>query len=98
MNKKFLRVALLFVFAAAFCAAGVFAAVTEPASAEKDPERVLAVVDGQEIREKDVDQLLMSAGPQAAMMYDNEQGRKMILDELIAGHLFALSAKKQGLD
>jgi peptidyl-prolyl cis-trans isomerase C len=40
----------------------------------------------------------MAAGPQFAMMYDNVQGRRAILDELIAGRLFAISGKEQGLD
>ena len=65
---------------------------------KKDPERVLARVEGQEIKEKDVDQVLISAGPQVAMMYDNERGRKAILDDLVASRLFALYGKKQGLD
>ena len=99
MNKNFSRVvSLIFLIALALAAAAVFAADPGGAPAAKDPERVLAKVEDKEIKEKDVDQLLISAGPQAAMMYDNEPGRKMILDELVARHLFALSGKKQGLD
>jgi len=97
INKSFLCVVLAVVLAlAAFAvfAADVFAA----ASVEKDPERVLARVEGYEIKEKDVDQILVAAGPQAAMMYDNAQGRKAILDDLVAARLFALSGKKKGLD
>jgi peptidyl-prolyl cis-trans isomerase C len=64
---------------------------------EKDPERVLAKIETQEIKEKDVDQIIQAAGPQGAA-YDNEQGRKAILDDLVAARLFAISGKKQGLD
>ena len=88
MRVVFLIFLVTFAATAAFAAEGV----------EKDPERVLARVEGHEIKEKDVDQLLVSAGSQAAMMYDNEPGRKMILDDLVAARLLALSAKKQGLD
>jgi peptidyl-prolyl cis-trans isomerase C len=64
---------------------------------EKDPEKVLAKIEAEEIKEKDVDQVIQMAGPQGAA-YDNEQGRKAILEELIAARLFAASGKKQGLD
>jgi peptidyl-prolyl cis-trans isomerase C len=64
---------------------------------EKNPERVLAKIDNHEIKEKDVDQVIQMAGPQGAG-YDNEQGRKVILDRLVATRLFALSGAKQGLD
>lgn len=63
----------------------------------KDPEKVLAKVEAEEIKEKDVDQVIQAAGPQGAA-YDNPQGRKAILDDLVAARLFALSGKKQGLD
>lgn len=72
------------------------AAPTEEAS--KNPERVLAKVDKQEIKEKDIDQVIQMIGPQGAMMYDNEQGRRAILDELVAARLFALQGAKQGLE
>jgi peptidyl-prolyl cis-trans isomerase C len=72
-------------------------AAEQAAAPQKDPEKVLARVQGQEIREKDVDQIIQTAGPQGAM-YDNEQGRRAILDELVAARLFALSGTKQGLD
>ena len=99
MEKKFLRVVFLF-FLIAFASTAIAALAADPEGAApvKDPEKVLARVEGQEIREKEVDQVLTAAGPQAAMMYDNEQGRKMILDDLVSARLLALSARKQGLD
>jgi peptidyl-prolyl cis-trans isomerase C len=72
-------------------------AAEQPVAPQKDPERVLARVQGQEIKEKDVDQIIQTAGPQGAM-YDSEQGRKAILDELVAARLFALAGVKQGVD
>jgi peptidyl-prolyl cis-trans isomerase C len=75
-----------------------FAAPAEQAAQpEKDPEKVLAKIETQEIKEKDVDQVILMAGPQGAA-YDNEQGRRAILEELVGARLFALSGKKQGLD
>ena len=94
MNKKLLSVVFLAVFALASTA--TFVVASEDVA--RDPERILARVEGQEIKERHVEQLLRAAGPQAVMMYDNEQGRRMILEELIASHLFALSARGQGLD
>ena len=99
MKKKIiLCVAILSVSLAAAAFAAEAPLNVEDSSAARDPERVLAIVEGMEIKEKEVDQLLEALGAQAVMMYDNEPGRKMILEELVTGRLFALSARKQGLD
>ena len=63
-----------------------------------DPEKVLAKVADREIREKDIDQVIRMMGPQGAMMYDNPQGRKAVLDELVSMHLFALKGAEEKLD
>nr|WP_315101243.1 peptidyl-prolyl cis-trans isomerase [uncultured Fretibacterium sp.] len=63
-----------------------------------DPERVLAKVSDREIREKDIDQVIRMMGPQGAMMYDNPQGRRAVLDELVSMHLFALRGAEEKLD
>ena len=63
-----------------------------------DPEKVLAKVADREIREKDIDQVIRMMGPQGAMMYDNSQGRKAVLDELVSMHLFALKGAEEKLD
>ena len=63
-----------------------------------DPERVLAKVSDREIREKDIDQVIRMMGPQGAMMYDNPQGRRAVLDELVSMHLFALRGAGEKLD
>ncbi|MDR2528634.1 MAG: peptidylprolyl isomerase [Synergistaceae bacterium] len=91
MKKIFVSIAVFSFILAAFVA---FAAAPE---SEKNPEKLLVKVGGEEIREKDIDQILKMMGPQSAM-YDNEQGRKAILDELVGVQLFALSGKQKGLD
>ena len=63
-----------------------------------DPEKVLAKVADREIREKDIDQVIRMMGPQGAMMYDNPQGRKAVLDELVSMHLFALKGAEEKLE
>jgi len=62
-------------------------AVEEPLS---DPEKVLATVEDNEIKLKDVEGVLSRLDPQRAAMYDNEMGRRAILEELINVELFSL--------
>ena len=69
----------------------------QPEAAEHQP-KVLARVNGQDITETDVFQVLQSMGPQAMMMYASPQGRQMILDELISMRLFALEGERAKLD
>lgn len=52
------------------------------------PENVMAVVDGTEIKLKDVYDILGRLDPQRAAMYDNEPGHRAILEELINMELF----------
>lgn len=87
------------VLMALLAAGWAWAAPTESKSEPKtDPEKVLARVEGQEIKEKDVDQIIRMMGPQGAMMYDNPQGRKAVLDELVSMRLFALKGAAEKLD
>jgi peptidyl-prolyl cis-trans isomerase C len=58
---------------------------------------VLARIETEEIKERDIDQVIEMLGPQGTM-YDNEQGRSVILEELVASRLFSLSGAKAGLD
>ncbi|WP_427339616.1 peptidylprolyl isomerase [Caloranaerobacter sp. DY30410] len=60
--------------------------------------RVLATVNGKQITEKDVDLLLRNLGPQRAMQFYSEEGRKRLLDELINQELIYLDALESGLD
>jgi len=100
VKKFFLSLSVLLLIAFVLAPTSAFSAEApdEESADARDPQRVLARVEGHEIREEHVDQLLSAAGPQAMMLYNNEQGRKMVLDELIASRLFALSGKRQGLD
>ena len=78
-----------------------WAAQTQPETKDApkaDPEKVLAKVADREIREKDIDQVIRMMGPQGAMMYDNPQGRRAVLDELVSMHLFALRGAEEKLD
>jgi peptidyl-prolyl cis-trans isomerase C len=97
MKKSLLSSVVLGVILLAALIAFAAPAEQESSQPEKDPEKVLAKVETQEIKEKDVDQVIQMAGPQGAV-YDNEQGRKAILDELVAARLFAISGAKEGLD
>ncbi|MDR1740342.1 MAG: peptidylprolyl isomerase [Synergistaceae bacterium] len=72
-------------------------ALASPLEAAVSADKVLAVVEGQEIKAGDVDKVITAMGPQGTMVYDNEQGRAAILDELIAVRLFALDGEKRGL-
>lgn len=63
-----------------------------------DKNKVLAIVEGKEITEKDVEFLLAGIGPQQAMQFNNEEGRKRLLDELINQEMFYLEAIEKGYD
>ncbi len=89
------RTVLGLALAALLAAGAAWAAEPE---AKADPEKVLAKVADREIKEKDVDQIIQMMGPQGAMMYDNPQGRKAVLDELVSMNLFALKGAEEKLD
>lgn len=59
--------------------------------------KVLATVGGREITEMDVNRLIESLGPQRAMQFQSEEGRKRILEELISQELFYLDAIESNL-
>ncbi|MDI9370102.1 MAG: peptidylprolyl isomerase [Synergistaceae bacterium] len=70
-----------------------FASESDKSPAEDslpDPDAVLATVEGSEIRLKDVNGVISRLDPQRAAMYDNEMGRRAILEELVNVELFAL--------
>ncbi len=69
-----------------------------PAAVQKaapSPETVLAVVDGTEIKMKDVQDILGRLDPQRAAMYDNEPGHRAILEELVNMELFYRYGQEQ---
>ncbi len=54
--------------------------------------KVLAKVNGKEIKQSDLDFLLQGLGPQRAMQFQSEEGRKQLIDELIHQELFYIDA------
>ncbi|CAH2214067.1 peptidylprolyl isomerase [Tepidibacter aestuarii] len=59
---------------------------------------VLAVVGTKEITVTDVDSALHSLGPQRAMQFQSEEGRKKLLEDLINQELFYLNAIENNAD
>ena len=55
--------------------------------------KILATVGGAPITDADVNEFLANLGPRA-QSYDNSEGRKMILEQLIGNKLLLLEAKK----
>ena len=65
-------------------------------SAETD--KVVARVNSQDITESELLEFIKPFGQQAMMLYATEQGRKMIIDDVITMRLYALDAEDQNLD
>ena len=65
-------------------------------SAEGD--KVLARVGSEDITEAEVLEFIQPFGQQAVMLYGTEQGRKMILDDVISMRLYALDGESAKLD
>ena len=63
-----------------------------------DSDKVLARVGSDDITEAEVLEFIQPFGQQAVMLYGTEQGRKMILDDVISMRLFALDAEASKLD
>lgn len=61
-------------------------------------KKVLATVDGREILEQDIDLLLSSLEPEQAEHLSTEEGRKKLLNDLIAQELIYLDAVKNEFD
>ena len=63
-----------------------------------EPDKVLARVGSTDITERDAMEFIQPFGQQAMMLYGTEQGRKMIVDDLISMRLYALDGEAQKLD
>ena len=63
-----------------------------------DLNKVVARVNSQAITEREVLLFLQPFGQQALMLYQSEQGRKMVIDDVISLRLFALEGEKAKLD
>ncbi len=61
-------------------------------------DKVLARVGSSDITEAEVLEFIQPFGQQALMLYGSEQGRKMILDDVISMRLYALDGEASGLD
>ncbi len=59
--------------------------------------RILATVDGRNITQADVNNFIQRLGPQQAAQFQNEEGQRRILDELINQNLFLAEAKTSNL-
>lgn len=59
--------------------------------------KVLAMIGGAAITDADVDQFLMELGPRG-QSYNNPEGRKMVLEQLIGTRLMLLDAKRNLLE
>ncbi len=88
MKKKFFAV-LIFIFILSCAAYG--------AEAETG-DKIVARVGSSDITEREVLEFIQPFGQQAMMMYADEQGRKMIIDDVITMRLYALDAEANGLD
>ncbi|WP_432666181.1 peptidylprolyl isomerase [Wukongibacter baidiensis] len=60
--------------------------------------KILAVVNGKEIMESDVNALLQNFAAQGNMNFNSDQGKQQILDELINQELFYLDAIENNYD
>ena len=61
-------------------------------------DKVLARVGSSDITERDALEFIQPFGQQAIMFYGTEQGRKMVLEDLISMRLYALEGEAQKLD
>lgn len=85
MSKKIFA-AFIIVLTLSLCAYGA------------DSDKVLARVGSEDVTESEVLEFIQPFGQQAVMLYGTEQGRKMILDDVIAMRLYALDAEDAKLD
>ncbi len=63
-----------------------------------ESDKVLARVGSEDITESEILEFIQPFGQQAIMLYGTEQGRKMIVDDVIAMRLYALDAEASKLD
>ncbi len=66
--------------------------------AESSSSKVVARVGSQDITETEVLAFIQPFGQQAVMLYGTEQGRKMIIDDVISMRLYALYGEEEKLD
>ncbi len=64
----------------------------------QDPNTVLAVVDGNQIKAADIETVLKTLDPKQAQAMNTPEGRRSILDDLIDRELFFMKAKTMKLE
>lgn len=64
---------------------------------ENMERKVLATVGSKEITNLDIESALQSLDPYQAMHFNNDQGKKQLLDDLVNQELFYMEAKEQEL-
>ena len=87
MAKKILLISLFVI---------LLASAAQAAAVSGD--KVLARVAGHDITESEALEFIKPFGQQAMMLYASEQGRKMVIDDLISMRLYALDAEEKKLD
>ena len=63
-----------------------------------EESKVLARVGGHDVTEADVFEFIKPFGQQAIMLYGSEEGRKMILDDVITMRLYSLLGQDEKID
>ena len=73
-------------------------AMTSLLYAQDTDAKVLARVGSQDITEEDVLEFIKPFGQQAVMLYGSEEGRKMILEDVITMRLYSLLGRDEKVD
>ena len=60
--------------------------------------KILALVNGREISENEIDNAIMRLSPERQSYFKSEDGRKQLLDQLISFELIYNYAKETGLE
>ena len=81
-----------------FSAVLIFVLIFASVAFGAEEEKILARVGSQDITESEVLEFIKPFGQQAVMLYGSEQGKKMIIDDVISMRLFALDAEEKNLD
>ena len=81
-----------------FLAALIFIVLFSSFACGAENNKVLARVGSHDITESEVLEFIKPFGQQAAMLYGSEQGKKMIIDDVISMRLYALDALDAKLD
>ena len=97
MTRKFFRSFMIFMIIA-LLANFAYAADSGSYSENNPAQKVVARVASQDITELEVMMFLQPFGQQAMMLWGSEQGRKMIIDDVISMRLYALEGESKKLD